>query len=128
MATNKLRDWDELRAAYVERGMDERAVAEAFQTPYSAVRQKSLREDWAGKRTAYLNRTRTEAMNRVADKLLGRIEQTLDGSGGLDVKDLKTVTGALKELRDWQSEGQRAVSSAEPLTVRFMGEAEELSR
>ncbi|MBQ9685157.1 MAG: hypothetical protein IJV41_01240 [Oscillospiraceae bacterium] len=129
MPTNKLRDWREISAAYIERGMDERAVADAFGVAYCAVRSRSVREDWPGKRTAFLDQTRTAAMNRVADKLLGRIEQTLDESGSLDVKDLKAVTGALKELREWQSEGQKDTpTAAGPLTVRFMGETEELSR
>ena len=129
MPTTKLRDWREISAAFIERGMDERAVADAFGVPYSVVRMKCVKDDWPGKRAAYLDQTRTAAMNRVADKLLGRIEQTLDESGSLDVKDLKAVTGALKELREWQSEGQKDMpTAAGPLTVRFRGETEELSR
>ncbi len=67
---------------------------------------------------------RTE-LSRIGQKLLRRIEQCLDRDEELDLKDLKTITGALKELQSlWDDDRQ---SQGGALTVRFEGEAEEMS-
>lgn len=64
-------------------------------------------------------------LSRIGRKLLGRIEQILDRDEEMELKDLKTVTGALKELQSLWEEREEANSGA--LTVRFQGEAEEMS-
>ena len=66
-----------------------------------------------------------EELARVGRKLLRRIEEYLDGEETPELKDLKTVTGALKELQSLWEERENAHSGA--LTVRFQGEAEEMS-
>ena len=64
-----------------------------------------------------------EALRRVARKLLSRMERFID-EDALELKDLKTMTGALKELQGlWDGGGE----SGAPLTVRFEGETEEMS-
>ena len=67
-----------------------------------------------------------EELARVGRKLLRRIEEYLDGEETPELKDLKTVTGALKELQSLWEEREDAHSGA--LTVRFQGEAEEMSK
>ena len=69
--------------------------------------------DWAEER---------EELGRVAKKLLQKIEEYLDGSAEMDLKDIKTMTGALKELQNLWEEKEDARGGA--LTVRFQGEAE----
>ena len=66
-----------------------------------------------------------EELARVGRKLLRRIEEYLDGEETPELKDLKTVTGALKELQSLWEERENTHSGA--LTVRFQGEAEEMS-
>ncbi len=66
-----------------------------------------------------------EELARVGRKLLRRIEAYLDREEELELKDLKTVTGALKELQGLFEDGEDAQGGA--LTVRFEGEAEEMS-
>ena len=65
-------------------------------------------------------------LSRIACKLLRRIEEYLDREEALDIKELKTVTGALKELQGVWEEKDEAGSGA--LTVRFEGETEAMSR
>ena len=61
----------------------------------------------------------------MAGKLLRLIEDGLDGDSGLALKEIKTLTGALKEL---QSLGEsRETEGGKGLTVRFLGETEEMS-
>ena len=64
-------------------------------------------------------------LSRIGRKLLRRIEAYLDREEELDLKELKTVTGALKELQSLWEEKDEA--HGEALTVRFEGEAEEMS-
>ena len=65
-------------------------------------------------------------MERLTGLVLDRIEQSLDGEEALPLKDLKAVTGALRELQELCTPEERA--GGEALTVRFVGEAEEMSR
>jgi hypothetical protein len=66
-----------------------------------------------------------EALARVGQKLLRCFEEYLDRVEEPDLKDLKTITGALKELQSlWDEDGQ---TQGGALTVRFEGEAEEMS-
>ena len=67
-----------------------------------------------------------EALRRVGRKLLQCFEDYLDRAEEPELKDLKTVTGALKELQSLWDDGKEASGGA--LTVRFEGEAEEMSQ
>ena len=66
-----------------------------------------------------------EALRRVGRKLLCCFEDYLDRAKEPDLKDLKTVTGALKDLQSLWDDGEAAHGGA--LTVRFEGETEEMS-
>jgi len=67
-----------------------------------------------------------EALRRVGRKLLRCFEDYLDRAEEPDLKDLKTVTGALKELQSiWEDTDE---TRSVPLTVRFEGETEEMSQ
>ena len=66
-----------------------------------------------------------EALKRVGRKLLRCFEDYLDRVEEPDLKDLKTMTGALKELQSlWEDTDE---TRSVPLTVRFEGETEEMS-
>ncbi len=75
-----------------------------------------------------LQNTMTEAqqrLERIALRLLDNIEQRLESEGGIEIKDYKAVTGALKELRELQQQGTG--EEKQELVVKFLGEAEEMS-
>ena len=66
-----------------------------------------------------------ETLRRVGRKLLRCFEDYLDRAEEPDLKDLKTMTGALKELQSiWEDTDE---TRSVPLTVRFEGETEEMS-
>lgn len=77
-----------------------------------------------------LRRDNGELIEKLSKKLLKSIEQRLDEGSGIELKDYKAVTGALKELKEMHraDEAQCAEKKDEGLTVRFVGEAEEYSR
>ena len=78
-----------------------------------------------------LRRDNSELIEKLSKKLLKSIEQRIDEGGGIELKDYKAVTGALKELKEMhRADEQRAGEDKkdETLTVRFVGEAEEYSK
>lgn len=121
-----MRDWDEIRRAYLE-GESQRCLSERFGIPLGTIRDRVRREGWKAQRGLEAGQTlgQTELV-RVGRKLLNRIESCLDEGKEIDLKELKAVTGALKELQGLQEEKDAERGGA--LTVRFLGEAEEMSR
>ena len=121
-----MRDWDEIRRAYLE-GESQRSLSERFGIPLGTIRNRASREGWKAQRGLEAGQTlgQTELV-RVGRKLLNRIESCLDEGKEIDLKELKAVTGALKELQGLQEEKDAERGGA--LTVRFLGEAEEMSR
>lgn len=78
-----------------------------------------------------LRRDNSELIEKLSKKLLKSIEQRLDEGSGVELKDYKAVTGALKELKEMHrgDEGRGSGEKKdEMLTVRFVGDAEEYSR
>lgn len=121
-----MRDWDEIRRAYLE-GESQRSLSERFGIPLGTIQNRASREGWKAQRGFEAGQTlgQTELV-RVGRKLLNRIESCLDEGKEIDLKELKAVTGALKELQGLQEEKDAERGGA--LTVRFLGEAEEMSR
>ena len=122
-------DWDEVRRAYIEEGESLRSLSERFKIPYNTLRSKAGGEKWKSQRETETARSLRQAeLVRVGRKLLRRIENCLDEGKEIDLKELKAVTGALKELQSLQ-EGKDSESgeSGRTLTVRFLGETEEMS-
>ena len=71
----------------------------------------------------------SEMIEKLSKKLLQSIEQRLDQGSGIDIKDYKAVTGALKELKEMhRGEEQKGTEKDDLLTVRFLGEAEEMAK
>ena len=66
--------------------------------------------------------------NAERRKLLERIEDKLQEDEGLEVKDFKTVSGALKEIHEICGGKDKNAGENGTLTVRFVGETEEMSR
>ena len=78
-----------------------------------------------------LRRDNSELIEKLSKKLLKSIEQRIDDGGGIELKDYKAVTGALKELKEMHRADEHKTADEkkdEALTVRFVGEAEEYSR
>ena len=64
---------------------------------------------------------------RISGKLLKNIEQLVDGEGGIELKDYKAVTGALKEIREL-GRGEQENGQDNALVVRFVGELEDMAK
>ena len=121
-----MRDCTQARRAYVEEGKELRTIAAETGISYRTLYRRCCAEDWKGQREQRQNREGKERMGRLTALLLDRIERQLDEGETLPLKDLKAVTGALRELQELSAPEERA--GGEPLTVRFVGETEEMSR
>ena len=120
-------DWDEIRNACVENGESLKSLAERYGVSYGALRKRASREGWRRQKSRQERETaKREEIERVGRKLLARIETCLDEGKEIDLKEIKAVTGALRELQTL--EGETEGDGSRVLTVRFVGEAEEMSR
>ena len=120
-------DWDEIRNACVENGESLKSLAERYGVSYGALRKRASREGWRRQKSRQERETeKREEIERVGRKLLARIETCLDEGKEIDLKEIKAVTGALKELQ--ALDGEPGESGERTLTVRFVGETEEMSR
>ena len=120
-----MRDWEELRRACAEDGESLEALARRYDIPYSTLKNRAVKENWPCPQAGDAPPGDGQAaFARVTAKLLRLIEQGLDGDGSVDFKEIKTLPGALREL---QSLGESGGGGDGALTVRFLGETEEMS-
>ena len=120
-----MRDWMELRRAFVEEGESLEALSRRWDIPYSTLKNRAVKEGWEPEARLSHGTAQTD-FERVAGKLLRLIEDGLDGDRAFDFKEVKTLTGALKELQSL-GESRSAENGSGALTVRFLGETEEMS-
>jgi hypothetical protein len=119
-----MRDWEEIRRAAVH-GESLESLARRYDIAYGTLKNRAVREQWDVQAEGSNNTAEGDAFARIAGKLLRLIEDGLDGEKSFDLKEIKTLTGALKELQSLGEEKDGAKGGG--LTVRFVGEAEEMS-
>lgn len=157
-------DWNTVRQEYVtDDSSSYRKLAKKYGVPYSTLSERAKRENWTGQRNQFRDRSRTKSLDAlvrcqarraerlqgVADKLLDKIERTVDAADAeellSDSKILKNVTDALRGIKEIQMirseaderEQEARIASLERqvngdadgggLRVMFASEAEELS-
>ena len=122
-----MRDWDRPRRSFIEEGKSLRQIAQETDIPYSTLANRAKSENWRAKREELLQEDNSLRLERLTKKLLDQIEAALSAGEGMEAKDFKAVTGALRELGEMRAERETRTAAGE-LTVRFVGEAEEFSR
>ena len=115
-----MRDWAGIRSR-CEAGESLRSLAQEYGVPYSTVRGRAAREGW---RAETEDGAAERDLDRIGRKLLRRIERELDGNETLDLRELKSMAGALRELQSLRGESG---GSGSTVTVCFEGDAEEMS-
>lgn len=156
-------DWNTIRQEYVtDDSSSYRKLVKKYGVPYSTLSERAKRENWTGQRNQFRDRSRTKSLDAlvrcqarraerlqgVADKLLDKIERTVDAADTeellSDSRILKNVTDALRGIKEIQMirseaderEQEARIASLErqthgdaegELRVVFASEAEELS-
>lgn len=80
-----------------------------------------------GKSAKTKKREREEKFFALVDRTQELIELAMDGEG-CDLKDLKQITGALKDLKDLLfDKGERCGENNEKMVIKIEGDVEECS-
>ena len=122
-----MRDWEAIRRRYVNEKVSLRQLARETGISYSTLTKRARQENWQDRKGELLELENGMRLERLTQKLLDQIEAALSAEEGMEAKDFKAVTGALRELKEMRGEKQTRTGAGE-LTVRFVGEAEEYSR
>lgn len=110
-------DWVAIRAEYISTQISTRDLAKKHGVSYSTLRRKAEKEHWTDARTEHerkvsagvAQKLETEQVNHItsliadgskAQKLLSRFLDEMEQTGNIKPGELKTVTSALKDLRD----------------------------
>lgn len=107
-------DWQKIRTEYITTDTSYRKLAEKYGINRTLIGTRAKSEDWTGQRERYRDETLTKTLGAiadaqaeraarlmtVADKLLDKVEQLLDRDQSPGAKDLRSLAGALKDMKD----------------------------
>ena len=125
---NIMTDWEGIKNRYLSSDISLSKLAEDEGTNYATLCRRAKKENWSELKKIRMESGSEGRMERVTAKLLEKMELAIDRSAEMDSKEIKAMTGALKELREMRREGSEDYGSGRRLEVCFLGETEELSR
>ena len=110
-------DWQAIKTEYITTDTSYRKLAEKYGVSRVQIGNVGKEENWVELRRQHLDRTvtntvaavesaqvnRAKKMQTVADKLLNKIEAMVDSDRPLDTKAIRTLTAAVKDLKEIQS-------------------------
>ena len=107
-------DWNIIKAEYIAGGTSYRTLAKKYNVSLTTLQRTAKRENWIGLRQQAEAKTETKMVesvsktksktnlkiNEVADKLINKMNATIDKLDVIDGQTLKHFTSALKDLKD----------------------------
>lgn len=123
-------NWSELRAEYVTTDITQRQLAQKYGVSPTQIARHSIKEGWVALREQRVSKVQAELFDKaveddvnrmqriltVSDKLLERVEQYIETMPAeLFGRDLKSLTGAIKDLKDIQA----IQPDEQSITVKF---------
>lgn len=110
-------DWQAIKTEYITTDTSYRKLAQKYGVGYQAICHKSIEEGWIAMREQHKNNTTTKTLEKisqqeanrtvkmmsVADKLLLKIEALVDRPEPLNEKAIRSLTAAVKDLKEIQS-------------------------
>jgi hypothetical protein len=107
-------DWNELKKEYIQGGTSYRKLAEKYDVSFSILKVVARQEKWLELKERAKDESNTLIVtsiakenakhllkiNKVADKLLDKIEYALDSLDEIDSQSIKQFTSALKDIKD----------------------------
>ena len=107
-------NWKKIKAEYIRGGTSHRKLAKKYDVPLGTLQKIAAKEKWCDKRKqsecredaiitesiAEENASKALKIYDVADKLLDKINATLDEIEIFDSQSIKHFTSALKDIKD----------------------------
>ena len=107
-------DWKLIKAEYIAGGTSYRKLAKKYDVSLTTLQRIASKEDWIGLRKQTEIKTETKIVenvsnqksktsikiNEVADKLINKMNETIDKLPVIDGQTMKHFTSALKDLKD----------------------------
>lgn len=109
-------DWQKIKTEYITTEISYRKLAEKYGLDQATIARRAKKEDWVSKRQHHADKTQAKILNAdtknkadraarlmtVADKLLKKVEMTVDQEGFLSAGAIKNLSDALKNIRETQ--------------------------
>ncbi len=107
-------DWNKLKAEYIAGGTSYRKLAKKHGVSFDKLKNVAVKEGWAKLKEQAQDKATTKIVNsiskdiakksveinKVADKLLNKISETIDAMETLNSQSIKNFTSALKDIKD----------------------------
>jgi hypothetical protein len=107
-------DWNEIKKEYISTKTSYRKLGKKYGVSVTTLQRISAKENWIGLRQQTENKMETKLIDkvadeksrvrsnisRVADKLIGKLEDSIDALKVIDGSTIKSYTSALKDLKD----------------------------
>ena len=136
-------DWKAIKTEYITTDTSYRKLAEKYGIDQATIARRAKKEDWVSSRQQHDIKTQAEMqaavgkeqvdratrLMRVADKLLCKIEQSVDryivDEIFVDKQSLRQITGALKDIKDIQGiKSEADIQEQEARIAKLRREAE----
>ena len=110
-------DWQAIKTEYITTDTSYRKLAQKFGVNVTNIAKKASAESWVKQRKQYASETQSKTIEKiskqeanraarihtVADKLLNKIEAMVDRPELLNEKAIRSLTAAVKDLKEIQS-------------------------
>ena len=107
-------DWNTIKAEYIAGGTSYRKLAKKYNVSFSTLQKVALKENWielrgqaedkaATKIVETVSKDKSKTVSKiigVADKLIAKMEASIDKMDVIDGHTIKSYTSALKDLKD----------------------------
>jgi hypothetical protein len=109
-------DWKKIKTEYITTNTSYRKLAQKYGVNSTTLAKKAGAEGWVEKRKQFASKTQAKTLEKisqqeasraakigtVADKLLQQIEAMVDRDEPLDEKAIRSLTAAVKDLKEIQ--------------------------
>lgn len=109
-------DWKAMKTEYITQGTSYRALAKKYGVNATTIAGRGKAEGWVALREQKASETqakildameekkvqRARRMQSVADKVMDRVEEMLDGEAPVTAKELKSLCSALRDVKELQ--------------------------
>lgn len=110
-------DWQAIKTEYITTDTSYRKLAQKYGVNITNIAKKASAEGWVDERKQYASKTQAKTLDKisrqeasraarihsVADKLLLQIEAMVSREKPLDEKAIRTLTAAVKDLKEIQN-------------------------